>query len=159
MSERVDSNPFRDVDQGIEEIEHNECYGERIEESKWDGEDDGEEDALEEVDGDEHESRDHKLCRPYLGAYEDAEECNQSEGIDHQISIGSWLTQVKEVRHILRLHAEVELLHCVNEFIHHFPVFFVVHLVVFYNLCCIRLDSEDAAKYSQYCNHHAGSRY
>ena len=60
MSERVDSNPFRDVDQGIEEIEHNECYGVRITESKWDGEDDGEEDALEEVDGDEHESRDQK---------------------------------------------------------------------------------------------------
>ena len=30
VSERVDSNPFRDVDQGIEEIEDNECNGERI---------------------------------------------------------------------------------------------------------------------------------
>ena len=97
--------------------------------------------------------------RSFLGAYEDAEECNHSKGIDHQVSIGSWLTQVMEVRHILRLHAEVELLHGGNEFIRHFPVFFVVHLVVFYNLCRIRLYSEDAAKYSQYCNHHAGSRY
>ena len=81
LSEGVDGNPFRNVDQCIEKIDYDDCYGDGIGESKRDREEDDKDYALEEIDGDKHQGRDQKLLRTFFSAKDDAEERNQSEGI------------------------------------------------------------------------------
>ena len=117
LSEWVDCNPCRYIGDGIDDIEYNNGFREWIGESKGDGEEDGEDSTLEEVDGEIDQRREKKLLRTLSCAKNEAEKRNQSEDLDKNVNIGSWGVLASNFAHAVLhnvLHTWLDLIDAAN---------------------------------------------